>query len=198
MVNFRVQKFGGFGMVWGVGKEGIVTFGQSILGRSILFWLFFCFLSDGFVKVVVVVVVDRLPWDRPPPDRPKFRFFHSRHDFLSFCLHLGVFSWNCGGGWRVKTVAMRKRRSSRTEGKRHTAEVKKPRHLLHATKYQPTDSLDLTNVAYQPTTKSREQSGHPKRHVTFAMSERKPVQFTHQTRTKMKIQLSGQHQGPRC
>ena len=32
--------------------------------------------------------------------------------------------------------------------------------------------LDLTNLAYQPTTKSREQTGHPK--VTFAMSERRP------------------------
>ena len=29
--------------------------------------------------------------------------------------------------------------------------------------------LDLTNLACQPTTKSREQPGHPKRHVTFAM-----------------------------
>ena len=33
--------------------------------------------------------------------------------------------------------------------------------------------LDLTSLAYQPTTKSRERSGHPRRHVTFAMSERK-------------------------
>ena len=33
--------------------------------------------------------------------------------------------------------------------------------------------LDLTNLAYQPTTKSRGQPGHPKTHVTFAMSERK-------------------------
>ena len=33
--------------------------------------------------------------------------------------------------------------------------------------------LDLTNLAYQPTTESREQPGHLKRHVTFAMSERK-------------------------
>ena len=32
--------------------------------------------------------------------------------------------------------------------------------------------LDLTTLAYQPTTKSREQPGHPQRHVTFAMSER--------------------------
>ena len=35
--------------------------------------------------------------------------------------------------------------------------------------------LDLTSLAYQPTTKSRERSGHPRRHVTFAMSERKPA-----------------------
>ena len=35
--------------------------------------------------------------------------------------------------------------------------------------------LDITNVACQPTTKSREQPGHPKRHVTFAMSERRPA-----------------------
>ena len=34
--------------------------------------------------------------------------------------------------------------------------------------------LDATSLAYQPTTKSRERSGHPRRHVTFAMSERKP------------------------
>ena len=34
--------------------------------------------------------------------------------------------------------------------------------------------LDLTSLAHQPTTKSRERSGHPRRHVTFAMSERKP------------------------
>ena len=33
--------------------------------------------------------------------------------------------------------------------------------------------LDLTNLAYRPTTKSGEQPGHPTRHVTFAMSERK-------------------------
>ena len=32
--------------------------------------------------------------------------------------------------------------------------------------------LDVTNLAYQPTTWSREQCGHPKRHVTFAMTER--------------------------
>ena len=35
--------------------------------------------------------------------------------------------------------------------------------------------LDLTNLPYHPTTKSREQPGHPKRHVTFAMSERRPA-----------------------
>ena len=34
--------------------------------------------------------------------------------------------------------------------------------------------LDVTNLAYQPTTKLGEQPGHPKRHVTLAMSERKP------------------------
>ena len=37
--------------------------------------------------------------------------------------------------------------------------------------------LDLSNLAYQP--KSREQPGHPKRHVTFAMSERKPAYPAH-------------------
>ena len=35
--------------------------------------------------------------------------------------------------------------------------------------------LELTNLAYQPTTKSREQPGHSKRHVTFTMPERKPA-----------------------
>ena len=30
--------------------------------------------------------------------------------------------------------------------------------------------MDLTNLAFQPTTKSREQPGHRKRHVTFDMS----------------------------
>ena len=39
--------------------------------------------------------------------------------------------------------------------------------------------LDLTSLAYQPTTKSREQPGYPKRHVTFAMSERKPADPAH-------------------
>ena len=40
-------------------------------------------------------------------------------------------------------------------------------------------SSDLTNLAYQPATKSREQSGHPKRHITFAMSERRPASPAH-------------------
>ena len=31
--------------------------------------------------------------------------------------------------------------------------------------------LDLTSLAYQPTTKSSERSGHPKRHLIFAMSK---------------------------
>ena len=39
--------------------------------------------------------------------------------------------------------------------------------------------LDLTNLAYQPTTKSREQPVHPKRHVTFAMSEQRPAYPVH-------------------
>ena len=39
--------------------------------------------------------------------------------------------------------------------------------------------LDLTNLAYQPPTKSREQSGHQKRHATFAMSERRPAYPAH-------------------
>ena len=39
--------------------------------------------------------------------------------------------------------------------------------------------LDLTNLAYQPVTKSREQPGDPKRHVTFAMSERRPAYPAH-------------------
>ena len=39
--------------------------------------------------------------------------------------------------------------------------------------------LDLTNLAYQPTTKSRQQSGHQKRHVTSAMSERRPAYPAH-------------------
>ena len=43
--------------------------------------------------------------------------------------------------------------------------------------------LDLTNLAYQPTTKSREQSGQLKRHVTFAMSERTPGYPAHASDT---------------
>ena len=39
--------------------------------------------------------------------------------------------------------------------------------------------LDLTNLAYQPTTKTCEQSGHPKRHVTFAMSRRRQAYPAH-------------------
>ena len=39
--------------------------------------------------------------------------------------------------------------------------------------------LDLTCLACQPTTKSREQSSHPKRHVTFALSERRPAYPAH-------------------
>ena len=41
------------------------------------------------------------------------------------------------------------------------------------------DVLELTNLTYQPTTKSCEQPGHPKRHVTFAMSERQPAYPAH-------------------
>ena len=39
--------------------------------------------------------------------------------------------------------------------------------------------LDMINLAYQSTTKSREQPGHFKKHVTFAMSERKPAYPAH-------------------
>ena len=39
--------------------------------------------------------------------------------------------------------------------------------------------LDLTSLTYQPTTKSSDRSGHPKRHVIFAMSERKPACLAH-------------------
>ena len=57
--------------------------------------------------------------------------------------------------------------------------------------------LDSTNLAYQPTTKSREQSGYQKRHVTFA--EDWPIQLKHQTRMKIKMSVIGhlcdQHQG---
>ena len=38
---------------------------------------------------------------------------------------------------------------------------------------------ELTNLAYQPTTKSREHSGHPKRLVMFVMSERRPAYPAH-------------------
>ena len=34
--------------------------------------------------------------------------------------------------------------------------------------------LDLKSLTYQPMTKSSDRSGHPKRHVSFVMSERKP------------------------
>ena len=33
--------------------------------------------------------------------------------------------------------------------------------------------LDLTSLTCQPTTKSSDRSGHPKRHATFAMSEQR-------------------------
>ena len=39
--------------------------------------------------------------------------------------------------------------------------------------------LDLTSLTYQPTTKSSGRPGHPKRHVTFAMSERKSAYPAH-------------------
>ena len=39
--------------------------------------------------------------------------------------------------------------------------------------------LDLTSLAYQP--KSRERSAHPKRHVTFALSEKKSAYPAHTT-----------------
>ena len=39
--------------------------------------------------------------------------------------------------------------------------------------------LDLTSLTYQPTTKSSDRSDHPKRHVIFAMSERKPAYPAH-------------------
>ena len=45
--------------------------------------------------------------------------------------------------------------------------------------YSTIGHLVLTNLAYQPTTTSREQPGHPKRHVTFAMSQRKPAYPAH-------------------
>ena len=59
--------------------------------------------------------------------------------------------------------------------------------------------LDLTSLAYQPTTKSRERSGHPKGHVTFAKAERKTAQIMHQTCMRMKVRMTdhlcSQHQG---
>ena len=39
--------------------------------------------------------------------------------------------------------------------------------------------LDLTSLTYQPTTKPSDRSGHQKRHVIFAMSERKPAYPAH-------------------
>ena len=39
--------------------------------------------------------------------------------------------------------------------------------------------LDLTSLTYQPTTKSSDRPGNPRRHVTFAMSERKPAYPAH-------------------
>ena len=39
--------------------------------------------------------------------------------------------------------------------------------------------LDMTSLAYQPTTMSRERCGHPRRHVNFAMSERKTAYPAH-------------------
>ena len=39
--------------------------------------------------------------------------------------------------------------------------------------------LDLTSLAYQPTTQTRERSGHPRRHVTLAMSEQKLAYQAH-------------------
>ena len=39
--------------------------------------------------------------------------------------------------------------------------------------------LDLTSLTYQPKTKSSHRSGHPKKHVIFAMSERKPAYLAH-------------------
>ena len=35
--------------------------------------------------------------------------------------------------------------------------------------------LDLTSLTYQPSTNSTDRSADPKRHVIFAMSERKPA-----------------------
>ena len=40
-------------------------------------------------------------------------------------------------------------------------------------------TLDLTSLTYQPTTKASDRSGHPKRHVIFAMSEREQAYPAH-------------------
>ena len=46
--------------------------------------------------------------------------------------------------------------------------------------------LDLTSLPYKP--KSRERSAHPKRHVTFAVSEQNlHIQLTHVNLTKIKM-----------
>ena len=56
-------------------------------------------------------------------------------------------------------------------------ETKSHVQLLACTPLQPNTHtmghivLDLTSLAYQPMTKSREWSGHPRRHVTFAVTE---------------------------
>ena len=39
--------------------------------------------------------------------------------------------------------------------------------------------LDLTSLTYQPTTKSSNRSGYPKKHVIHVMSERKPANLDH-------------------
>ena len=48
---------------------------------------------------------------------------------------------------------------------------------------------DLTSLTYQPTTKSSNRSGYPKRHVTFAMSERKPAYPAHVPDMRMKMKM---------
>ena len=70
--------------------------------------------------------------------------------------------------------------------------------LLHSTMGHIV--LDLTNRAYQPMTKSREQSGHPKRQVTFATSEQRspyPAHTPEMDEEKMRMinHLCDQHQG---
>ena len=51
--------------------------------------------------------------------------------------------------------------------------------------------LDLTSLAEQPTTKSREQLGHPKRQVTFSMSEQnQQIRLMLQTCMKMKMKMT--------